>query len=128
MSISALGAAPPSNGTTYNFTNVTNAQFLQEVQSLAKQGTLSPTQQAMLTLTADGGDSVSINGPRLSTAQILSDPTTRNFMAELQNIDYQEHHTPGSVGAALTDSLLQTLQAYQGKATSGPAASDPTTA
>jgi len=115
MSISALGTSSSPSAGTYNFTNVTNAQFLQEVQSLAKQGALSPTQQAILTLTADGGDSVPISGPRPSIAQILSDPTSQNFMAELQDIDYQEHHTPGSVGSALTDSLLQTLQAYQGK-------------
>lgn len=128
MSISALGTTSSSSGGTYNFTNVTNAQFLQEVQSLAKQGALSSTQQAMLTLTAEGGNSVPISGARPSTAQILSDPTTQNFMAELQNIDYQEHHTPGSVGGALTNSLLQTLQAYQGKEIVVPTTSTSTTA
>jgi hypothetical protein len=126
MSISALGATSSSSAATYDFTNVTNGQFLEEVQSLAKQGALSPTQQAMLTLTADGGDSVPISGPRPSTAQVLSSPTTRNFIDMLQTLDDSEHRTPGSVGAALTDSLLQTLRAYQGKAM--PSTSGSTTA
>jgi len=128
MSISALGAASGTFGTTYNFTNATNAQFLQEVQNLAQEGALSPQQQARLTLTAEGGDSVPINGPRTTTAQALSDPTIRNFLAEYQNVDYQLHHTAGSVGAPLVDSILQTLQAYQGSAVAGPSPSVSTVA
>jgi hypothetical protein len=123
MSISALGAVSGTSGTTYNFSNATNAQFLQEVQSLAQTGALSPQQQVRLTLSAEGGDSVPISGPRTTTAQALSDPTTRNFLAEYQNIDYQLHHTPGSVGASLVDSIVQTLQAYQGSAVGASAPS-----
>jgi hypothetical protein len=123
MSISALGAGPSSFGTTYNFTNVTNAQFKQEVDSLGQQGKLSQNQQVLLEVSAVGGDSVPVSGPRQTTAQALSDPTLHNFIANYQDIDYQLHHTPGAEGAPLVDSLLQTLEAYQGS----PAGSSSTT-
>jgi hypothetical protein len=119
MSISALGAGPTSSGTTYNFTNVTNGQFKQEVDSLGQQGKLSLNQQVLLEVSAVGGDSVPVSGPRQTTAQALSDPTTHNFITNYQDIDYQLHHTPGAEGASLVDSLLQTLEAYQGSAVGG---------
>jgi hypothetical protein len=115
MTISSPGSISGSPGATYNFTSVTNANFLKEIDGLGHAGKLSPDQQAILTLSAEGGDSVPINGPGVSTAQALSDPTTHNFIAEYQNIDWQLHNTPGSVGAALVDSVLQTMQAYQGQ-------------
>jgi hypothetical protein len=123
MSISALGAGPSSFGATYNFTNVTNGQFKQEVDSLGQQGKLTSIQQLRLTLSAEGGDSIPVSGPRQTTAQALSDPTLHNFITDYQDIDYQLHHTPGSVGAPLVDSLLQTLEAYQGR----PVGNSPTT-
>ncbi len=123
MSISALGTGPSSFGATYNFTNVTNGQFKQEVDSLGQQGKLSQNQQVLLDVSAVGGDSVPVNGPRQTAAQALSDPTLHNFISDYQNIDYQLHHTPGAEGAPLVDSILQTLEAYQGKA----AGSSPTT-
>jgi hypothetical protein len=116
MSISALGAGPSSFGGTYNFTNVTNGQFKQEVDSLGQQGKLSQNQQVLLEVSAVGGDSVPVNGPRQTAAQALSDPTLHNFIMDYQDIDYQLHHTPGAEGAPLVDSILQTLEAYQGKA------------
>jgi hypothetical protein len=119
MSISALGAGPSSSGATYNFTNVTNGQFKQEVDSLGQQGKLSLNQQVLLEVSAVGGDSVPVSGPRQTAAQALSDPTTHNFITNYQDIDYQLHHTPGAEGASLVDSLLQTLEAYQGSAVGG---------
>jgi hypothetical protein len=116
MSVSALGTTPAPAAPTYNFTNVTNSQFEQEVQQLGQDGKLTPDQQALLTLSADGGDSIPVDGTRTTTAQALSDSTLQNFIAEYQNIDYQLHHTPGSVGAPLVDSILQALQTYQGSA------------
>jgi len=115
MSISAIGGGSGSSVATYNFTNVTNAQFLKEIQSLAKQGALSPNQQALLTADAEGADSVPISGQPLCVPQVLSDPTTHNFLANFQLQDYWINHTPGTVGGALVHSIEQTLQAYQGK-------------
>jgi hypothetical protein len=116
MSISTLGAGPSSFGTTYNFTNVTNAQFQQEVDSLGQQGKLSPDQQILLTASAEGADSIPVSGPRQTPAQALSDPTTHDFLMEYQNADYELHHTPGLlVGPALVDSILQTLQTLSGQ-------------
>jgi hypothetical protein len=128
---SIQGSSPSAAGsqssatspTTYNFANVTNAQFLQEIQSLGQQGELSPNQQVLLTVSAEGGDSVPINGQPQSTSEALSDPTTHDFIAEYEDIDYQLHHTPGSVGAPLIDSILQTMQAYQGKPIAGSSSS-----
>jgi len=114
MSISGIGGMP-SSGSVYNFTNVTNAQFQQEIRDLNKQGALSPDQSMLLTLDAEGGDSVPINGRPSSTAQALSDATTRNFISVFQTQDDWMHSKPGSVGTALVDSVLQTLKAYQGK-------------
>jgi len=93
-----------------------DAQFKQEIDSLGQQGKLSLNQQVLLEVSAVGGDSVPVSGPRQTTAQALSDPTLHNFISEYQNIDYQLHHTPGAEGAPLVDSLLQTLEAYQGSA------------
>jgi len=114
MSISALGAASGSPGATYDFTNVTNAQFEQEVQSLGQNGKLSNNQEMRLTLAADGGDSVPINGPHPTTTQVLSDATLRNFITEIQGDD-NSAHAPGAVGGALYDSVLQALEQNQGR-------------
>jgi hypothetical protein len=123
MSISGIGGMPGSSGTVYNFTSTTNAQFLQEVHSLRQQGALSPDQSALLTLDAEGGDSVPINGQPLSTSQVLSDTTTRDFISIFQTQDDWMRNTPGSVGTALVDSTLQTLRAYQGKSVDGSSSS-----
>ena len=115
MPASIAGAMPGSSGPVYNFRNVTNTQFLQEVQSLRKQGALSPDQSVLAVLDASGGDSVPVSGPPLSTSQALSDTTTRDFMSTFQTQYNWMRSTPGSVGTSLVGSLLQTLQAYQGK-------------
>ncbi len=127
MSISALGAASGAPGATYDFANVTNAQFLQEIRSLGQQGKLSKQEQVLATLDAEGGDSVPVNGPAPSTAQVLSDQTIRDFITQFQSIDYNAHR-PGSVGGALYDSLLQKLQSYQGTPIGGSSGSTSTVA
>ncbi|HVX77424.1 MAG TPA: hypothetical protein VHB49_14930 [Bradyrhizobium sp.] len=127
MSISALGATSGSVGSTYNFTNVTNEQFLQEIQDLGQQGALSKNEQVLATLAASGGDSVPINGLRPTTAQTLSDQTLHDFITELQGDD-NSAHMPGAVGGALYDSLLQKLQSYQGTAIGSSSQSGSTTA
>lgn len=117
MSMSATGATLGSSATTYNFTNVTNAQFRQEIQSLRQQGALSPDQSVLAMLDASGGDSVPINGQVSAASQTLSDTTTHDFISIFQTQDDWMHSTPGSVGSSVVDSLLQTLKAYQGKTT-----------
>lgn len=115
MSVSIAGTMSSPSGATYNFKNVTNAQFLQEVKDLRSQGALSADQSVLLTLDASGGDSVPINGQPSSTSQALSDTTARDFISIFQTQDNWMHGTPGSVGTSLMDSVLRTLQAYQGK-------------
>ena len=123
MSISALGTTSGSStSATYDFTNVTNAQFLQEVNSLGQAGKLSNDQRALLTVAASGGDSVPIDGPRPTTAQTLSDTTLHNFITQLQGDD-NSAHTPGAVGGALYDSVLQTLEQNQGRPVDGSSSS-----
>lgn len=128
MSMSATGAATDSSGTTYNFTNVTNAQFQKEIQSLRQQGALSPDQSVLAMLDASGGDSVPINGQVSAASQTLSDSTTRDFISIFQTQDDWMHSTPGSVGSSVVDSLLQTLKAYQGKSDGGSSNRDLTEA
>jgi hypothetical protein len=108
-----------SSGTTYNFKNVTNAQFLQEIKNLHDQGALSGDQSCLLALDASGGDSVPISGQPSSASQALSDTTKHDFISIFQTQDNWMHSTPGSVGTSLVDSTLQTLQAYQGKTVGG---------
>jgi len=115
MSVSTIGAMSGSSGMTYNFTNVTNAQFLQEIKSLREQGALSADQSALLSVDAYGCDSIPINGQPESAAQALSDPTMRDFISIFQLQDNWMHSTAGSVGTSLVDSILQVLKAYQGK-------------
>lgn len=127
MSISPLGAGTGSAGSTYNFTSVSNSQFLQEIQNLGQQGALSKQEQMLATLSASGGDSVPIDGPHATTAQTLSDQTLHNFITELQGDDYSAH-LPGAIGGALYDSLLQKLQNYQGGAVTASSSSVSTAA
>jgi hypothetical protein len=115
MSVSSIGTMPGSPGMTYNFKNVTNAQFLQEIKSLREKGALTADQSALLTLDASGGDSVPISGQPLSSSQALSDTTKHDFISIFQLQDNWMHKTSGSVGTSLVDSVLQVLQAYQGK-------------
>lgn len=115
MSISAIGSGSGTPAAIYDFTNVTNAQFLKEIQSLDKQADLSPDQQVLLTLDATGGDSVPISGQPLSTSQAPSDTTTHDLLSNFQLQDDWINHTPGTVGGALVDSVMKTLQACQGK-------------
>jgi hypothetical protein len=42
---------------------------LQEVQSLGQQGKLTTNRQVLLTVSAEGGDSVPVNGPHETVAQ-----------------------------------------------------------
>ena len=123
MSVSTIGAMSGSSGTTYNFTNVTNAQFLQEVKGLYGQGLLSGDQACLLSCDACGGDSLPINGQPLSVSQALSDPTTHDFISVFQLQDNWMHSNPGSVGTALYDSIVRALQAYQGKPVGGSSSS-----
>jgi hypothetical protein len=123
MSISAVGSGSVAGGATYNFTNVTNSDFLKEIQSLRKQGALSPNQQVLLMVDADGGDSIPINGQPETTSQAQSDTSTHDFLANFQLQDYWIKNTPGTVGGALVDSVLQTLEAYQGKPIDGSSGS-----
>jgi len=114
MNVSATGASS-GFGTTYDFTNVTNAQFLQEIKSLREQGVLSDDQTALLTIDACGGDSLPIDGNPVSTSQALSDTTTRDFISVFQMQDDWMHSNPRSVGTAVVDSIVQVLKSYQGR-------------
>jgi len=119
MSVSTIGALSGLSGTTYNFTNVTNAQFLQEVKSLYEKGLLSGDQASLLSCDACGGDSLPIDGQPSSVSQALSDPTTHDFISVFQLQDNWMHANPGSVGTALYDSIVRALQAYQGNQVGG---------
>jgi hypothetical protein len=113
--MSVTGAALGPSAATYNFTSATNAQFLQEIQSLRQQGALSSDQSVLAMLDASGGDSVPISGRPLTASQTIGDATQRDFLSIFQTQDDWMHSTPGSVGSSQVDSLLQTLKAYQGQ-------------
>lgn len=116
MGVSGIGSGLISLGAQYDFTQMTNAQFLAAVEKLGSEGKISQQDEGQLAAIAQGVDSVPINGPRPSVSQILSDPTAHNFLSELENIDDSAHNTPGSVGTALVDSMLSALRTYQGTA------------
>jgi hypothetical protein len=116
MGVSGIGSGSSSLRADYDFRKMTNAQFLAAVQQLGSQGKISHQDETFLSFMAQGTDSVPINGPRPSVAQTLSDPAQHDFLTELENIDYSSHHTPGSVGTALVDSMLNDLRTYQGAA------------
>jgi len=118
---SSQGSSLRSSPANYNFTDATISQFGQELQDLTKEGKLTQVQAltaygnafvniALSHISPDGADHITSQ----STAQDQSASTPQNYIAEFQNIDYQLHHTAGSVGAPLVDSILQALQAYQG--------------
>lgn len=117
MNMSVTGAG--SAAAAYNFKSTTNAEFAQQIQSLRSQGALTADQSVLAMLDASGGDSVPINGQPVSTSQALSDTTKRDFLSIFQTQSDWMHSTSGSVGSDKVDSLLQTLQAYQGKTISG---------
>ena len=123
MRASIAGVAPASPGATYNFKSVTNAQFLQEIRSLRKQGALSPDQSVLAVLDASGGDSVPVSGQPLSASQALSDPAANDFISIFQTQYNSMRSTPGAVGTSLVGSVLQALQAYQGKPINGSSSS-----
>lgn len=118
MSVSIAGAVSGSAGSTYTFKGVTNARFLQEVQSLRTQGALSPDQSVLAVLDASGGDSVPVSGQPVSTSQTLSDMTTHDFISIFQGQYNRMRSTPGAIGTSLVGSVLRALQAYQGQPTS----------
>jgi hypothetical protein len=127
------GSSQGSSQASFNFTNTTISQFGQELQDLTKEGKLTEQQAltaygnafaniALSHFSPDGADHITSQ----STAQDQNDPTPQNFITEFQNIGYQLHHTAGSVGAPLVESILQALQAYQGTPIPGATGSGPT--
>ena len=115
MDVSGIGNSLNSAGTQYDFTKMTNQQFLTAVQDLGSEGKISQSDAAQLSFIAQGVDSVPINGPSPSVQSILADPTQHNFISELQGDDYGAN-TPGAVGGAMYNSMLNDLKAYQGTA------------
>ena len=112
MGIAGIGSALSAADTQYNFTSMTNKQFLDASQTLFSEGDISQSDAAGLSQIAQGVDSVPISGPSQSVSQILSDPTQHNFIAELQGDNYSAH-LAGSVGGSTYDSMLADLQTYQ---------------
>jgi hypothetical protein len=82
--VSISGVLPGGGGAAYNFRNVTNAEFLQQVKNLRQQGALTADQSVLMVLDASGGDSVPINGQAETTSQALSDTTKRDFISVFQ--------------------------------------------
>lgn len=104
-----------STGSTYDFTSMTNQQFLTAIRQLGGEGKISQADESQLSFIAQGVDSTSINrADQPSEQQIMSNPTAHDFLSELQNIDWSANSVPGSVGAPMFNSMLKDLQTYQG--------------
>jgi len=103
-----------SIGSTYDFTSMTNQQFLTAIRQLGGEGKISPADASQLSFIAQGVDSTPINqADQPSEQQIMSNPTAHDFLSELQNIDWSAN-VAGSVGAPMFNSMLKDLQTYQG--------------
>jgi hypothetical protein len=122
-SLSSPGSSPSassSSGSTYDFTSMTNQQFLTALQQLGSAGKISQTDEAQLSFVAQGVDSTPINrADQPSQQQIMSNPTAHDFLSELQNIDRSAHSVAGSVGASMFDSMLNDLKTWQGTPQTG---------
>jgi hypothetical protein len=115
MGVAGIGSAINSLGATYNFTSMTNQQFLTAVEQLGSAGKISQTDEGQLAAIAQGVDYTPIDRASVpSEQQIMSDPTEHNFLSEVENIDWSVNHIAGSVGAPLYNSMLQDLETYQG--------------
>jgi hypothetical protein len=114
MSIAGLGSVLGAVGTDYNFTKMTNKQFLSAVNSLASDGKISQTDAAQLGAIAEGVDSVPISGSSPSTQQVLSDTSSHDFLSEVQNTNNWVDSNAGSVGGAMYASMLTDLENNQG--------------
>lgn len=120
MSAAGLGSVLSSSGSGYDFTSMTNKQFLSAVNSLEGEGKISQTDADQLGAIAEGVDSVPITGPSPSVQQVLGDTSSHDFLAEVQNLYSSIETRPGSVGGALYSSMLTDLETNQGwQATQG---------
>ncbi|HEX4065891.1 MAG TPA: hypothetical protein VHZ09_07685 [Acidobacteriaceae bacterium] len=115
--LSSLGSTSStgSTGSTYDFTSMTNQQFLTAIRQLGGEGKISQTDESQLSFIAQGVDSTPINrADQPSEQQIMGNPTAHDFLNELQNIDWSANKVAGSVGAPMFNSMLKDLQTYQG--------------
>jgi hypothetical protein len=114
MSAAGVGSVSGATGSGYDFTNMTNKQFLSAVKFLEADGKISQTDADQLGAIAEGVDSVPISGPSPSVQQILNDTSSHDFISELQNIHSSIETNLGSVGDALYSSMLSDLEANEG--------------
>jgi hypothetical protein len=112
MSIAGLGGLS-SLGDQYNFTSMTNAQLLSAAHSLGAEGKISSLDEAQLVATASGADSTPISGEPESVANVLQDPTKRNFVGDYQMQLASAQLCGSPQTAALDQGILSDLYQYQ---------------
>ena len=113
MGVAGIGSSLGTVGAKYDFTKMTNQQMLDASKELFGEGKITADQAVELTLTASGGNSLSIKGNNPTVAQSLSDPTQRNRLGLLRDWSADNHATPGTVGVGVIDGLISVLSSLQ---------------
>jgi hypothetical protein len=119
MSIGGFGSAIGGVGSQYDFTNMSNTQLYETAETLQGEGKISVDQMSALQYFAQEANSVPVNGSATPGAAVLDQSGTHDFLAEFQAIYKSLAETPGSKGAGLYESLVDTLRAlHDGTSTS----------
>lgn len=113
MGVAGIGNSLGTVGAQYDFTKMTNQQMLDASEELFGEGKITADQAVQLTLTASGGNSLSIKGDNPTVAQSLSDPAQRNLFGLLIDLSAADHATPGTVGVEVIDGLISVLSSLQ---------------
>jgi hypothetical protein len=126
---SRLGSVTGTSGTTYDFTNMTNAQAYTAANQLYSAGKITVGEEAQIQITAQGGDTIRIpitgtgGDPAESGnsyfADNLKSTTPHNFLTEASNQLASDLRSPDPGGAnakliATAKALVTDLTADQG--------------
>jgi hypothetical protein len=122
---SGLGSVTGTSGTTYDFSNMTNAQAIAASKMLGSEGKISPDAEAQIYMTASGWNTICINptthavDPTAQAAWIagqLSDPTPSNFEDTFKGYISYDDSTNNTKAAALNTEVLQDMEKYSSDA------------
>ena len=119
MSVAGLGSVLGSVGSQYDFTKMSNKELFQAAQTLQSEGQITVQQMATMEDTAQGVNSVSINGTAPTGAEVLNQSGSHDFLSHFQDVYTSMKETPGSVGAGLYGSLVDVIKSLEGSASNG---------
>ena len=84
MSVAGLGSVLGSVGSQYDFTKMSNKELFQTAQTLQSEGQITVQQMATMEDTAQGVNSVSINGTGPTGAEFLNQSGSHDFLSHFR--------------------------------------------